>query len=57
MAIFPIPLILMLNFIITFILFPGPSLKKTFPEIPISWSVIFFLLSYNAGDTIGKYLG
>ena len=36
-------------------LFPGPSLKKNFSYIPISWSAVIFLLSYNIGDTLGKF--
>jgi hypothetical protein len=55
--IFPYPLILIANYIVTFMLFPGPTLSKTFPGMPVSWSVITFLLSYNIGDTVGKYLG
>lgn len=45
----------MLTFVITFILFPGPTLSKTFSDLDVSWSVVLFLISYNIGDTIGKY--
>lgn len=48
---------LIANYIITFMLFPGPSLSKTFPGMPKSWSVVTFLMAYNIGDTVGKYLG
>lgn len=53
-AIFPYPFIIMLTFVITFILFPGPTLSKTFDNFNVSWSVIIFLISYNIGDTLGK---
>lgn len=45
----------MFTFVITFILFPGPTFSKTFDGLDISWSVIIFLISYNIGDTTGKY--
>ena len=48
---------LIANYIITFMLFPGPSLSKTFPGMSVSWSVVTFLMAYNMGDTVGKYLG
>jgi hypothetical protein len=54
--IFPFPLILIGNYIITFTLFPGPTLSKTFQDMPIAWSVVTFLLAYNIGDTVGKYI-
>lgn len=55
--IFPFPLILILNYVITFTLFPGPTLSKTFPSISNAWSNVVFLLVYNIGDTVGKYSG
>jgi hypothetical protein len=55
MTIFPYPFIIMLTFVITFALFPGPTLSKTFEDVNVSWSVIIFLLVYNIGDTLGKY--
>lgn len=54
--VFPFPLILIANYIITFMLFPGPTLSKTFQSMPIAWSVVTFLLAYNIGDTVGKYI-
>lgn len=54
--VFPFPLILIANYIVTFTLFPGPTLKKTIPFMDTSWSVVIFLLSYNIGDTVGKYM-
>lgn len=55
--IFPFPLILIVNYIITFTLFPGPTLSKTFPSMSNAWSNVIFLLAYNIGDTVGKYCG
>lgn len=54
---FPYPYLILLNFVITFMLFPGPTLRKTFPSVANSWSVVIFLFSYNIGDAIGKYMG
>lgn len=55
MNILPYPLIIMGTFVVTFILFPGPSFTKTFDSINGTWSVIIFNLCYNIGDTTGKY--
>jgi hypothetical protein len=54
-AIMPYPFLIMFNFVITFILFPGPTFKKTFPQIDDVWKTIIFNLAYNIGDTAGKY--
>lgn len=45
----------MFTFVITFTLFPGPSLDKTFDDLEVSWSVLIMITSYNIGDTVGKY--
>lgn len=45
----------MFTFVITFTLFPGPSLDKKIDGLDTSWSVILILLMYNIGDTVGKY--
>ena len=45
----------MATFIITFTLFPGPSFDKKLDGFDPSWTVIVMLLSYNIGDTVGKY--
>jgi glycopeptide antibiotics resistance protein len=45
----------MLTFVLTFTLFPGPSLSKTFEGLEVSWSVLIMVISYNIGDTVGKY--
>lgn len=45
----------MFTFVITFTLFPGPSFDKTFDDLEVSWSVLILVVSYNIGDTVGKY--
>jgi uncharacterized membrane protein YbjE (DUF340 family) len=53
-SIFPYPLILAVTYIITYMLFPGPSFNKTFDNMEVSWSVMLMLLYFNVGDSIGK---
>lgn len=55
MAISPYPFIIFMDFVITFVLFPGPTFSKTFVRIDSTWAVIIFNLCYNVGDTIGKF--
>ena len=55
MTIFPYPFIIMLTFTITFTLYPGPTISKTFDDVNVSWSVIIFLLVYSIGDTLGRF--
>ncbi len=47
---------ILLNFVITFTLYPGPTFTRTFSDIGDSWKVIIFNLFYNIGDTVGKYV-
>lgn len=54
-SIYPYPYIIMATFIITFTLFPGPSFDKKLDGFDPSWTIIVLLLSYNIGDTVGKY--
>ena len=56
MKIAPYPFIIMFDFVVTFILYPGPTFVKTFDSIDIVWSIIIFNMFYNLGDTVGKYL-
>ena len=46
------------TFIITFTLFPGPAFSKKFPSDVINgtWAIILLNLSFNLGDTSGKFL-
>jgi len=55
-TILPYPLVIMLNYVITFILFPGPCFSKQVGALDITWCVIIYNLAYNLGDTCGKYL-
>ena len=43
------------TFVVTFILFPGPSFTRTFDNINPTWAVIIFNICYNVGDFVGKY--
>jgi hypothetical protein len=52
----PYPIIIMLNYVITFVLFPGPCFSKKVGTLDITWCVIIYNLAYNLGDTLGKYL-
>jgi hypothetical protein len=46
----------MLNYVITFVLFPGPSFSKSVGSLDTTWCVIIYNLAYNLGDTMGKYV-
>ena len=46
----------MLNYIITFILFPGPSFNKQVNNLDGTWCIIIYNTAYNLGDTLGRYL-
>ena len=52
----PYPIYIMLTFVITFTLYPGPTFIKNFPDLDDVWKVIIFNLMYNIGDTAGKYM-
>lgn len=56
MKIFPYPFIIMFTFVLTFTLFPGPSFSKKVKGMDTAWTVIIFLVAYNIGDTVGKYM-
>lgn len=55
-SIFPYPAIIFLNYIITFLVFPNLTSKKTFDDLDFTWSSLIFFMMYNIGDTVGKYL-
>ena len=38
----------------TFTIFPGVILKYKLEGISFSWTLVFYLLSFNVGDTLGK---
>ena len=52
----PYPMVIMFTFVVTFTLFPGPTLKRAVGSLPFAWSSVIMLMSYNIGDTLGKYL-
>ena len=56
MQIVPYPFIIMFTFVITFILFPGPTFSRSITGLNGTWSVIIFNIMYNIGDTTGKYI-
>ena len=45
-----------LQYVITFMMFPGVTFKRTISVLSISWSVTLLVLVYNVFDTIGKYV-
>lgn len=49
-------MVIMFNYIITFILFPGPTFSKKVGTLDVTWCVIIYNLAYNLGDTFGKYI-
>ena len=53
----PYPLLILGTFIVTFILFPGPTFSRKFDSDVINgtWAIILLNLSFNLGDTTGKY--
>jgi hypothetical protein len=55
-AIFPYPIIIFVNYIVTFLVFPNLSIKKKYDNLDFVWSSLLFLFTYNVGDTIGKFI-
>ena len=55
-AIFPYPILIFVNYIITFLVFPNLSIKKKYDDLDFVWSSLLFLFIYNIGDTIGKFV-
>ncbi|CAD8142943.1 unnamed protein product [Paramecium octaurelia] len=53
---FPIPLLLVILYIQTFMMFPGVAFQKSFDPDFINWGQCFISLGYNIGDTLGKFL-
>lgn len=48
--------LLLLNYIQTFMMFPGVTLMRTIPGMSFTWSSLLMVLTFNTFDTIGKYL-
>lgn len=54
----PFPLLVFLIYVQTFMLFPGVALKRQLSSLKNpAWSATIMILTFNIGDTIGKYLG
>ena len=52
-------LLILFNFIVTFIVFPGVTnyVELTFMELRAYWHEILFITTFNIVDTIGRYIG
>ena len=55
-SIFPYPLIIFFNYIITFLVFPNLTINKKYDDLDFVWSSLLFFCVYNIGDTIGKFI-
>ncbi len=55
-SIFPYPIIIFVNYIITFLVFPNLTINKTYDNIEFVWSSLIFFFMYNLGDTVGKFV-
>ncbi|CAD8054442.1 unnamed protein product [Paramecium sonneborni] len=53
---FPIPLLIVILYVQTFMMFPGVAFQKSFDSDFINWGQCFISLGYNMGDTLGKFL-
>ncbi|CAK72792.1 unnamed protein product (macronuclear) [Paramecium tetraurelia] len=53
---FPIPLLIVILYIQTFMMFPGVAFQKPFDANFIYWGQCFISLGYNFGDTLGKFI-
>jgi hypothetical protein len=54
-AIFPCSILLLSSLMMTFILFPSLSVKKTF-DFDFLWSSLLIIFTFNVGDTVGKII-
>jgi hypothetical protein len=44
------------NYVITFLVFPNLTINKKFEGGDFVWTSLGFLLAYNVGDTLGKFV-
>jgi hypothetical protein len=51
----PYSLLIFLNFLLFFVLFPGVVMSRKFPSLPSVWVTLGFAAASSLGDTIGKY--
>lgn len=54
--IYPLPLLMWLIYVQTFLMFPGLALKKNVSFLDKAWSTTLLVLTFNIFDTIGKCL-
>lgn len=54
---FPIPLLVLILYCQTYMMFPGIALKKHFDPNFRELGVAIILLSFNIGDTLGRTIG
>lgn len=54
-SVFPYPLIIFSNFVITMMMFPDLTVKIRFDFSKV-WSSLIFIFLFGLGDTIGKFL-
>jgi len=55
-SIFPYPIIIFANYIITFLVFPNLTINKKYDGLEFVWSSLIFFFMYNIGDTLGKFI-
>jgi len=55
-SIFPYPIIIFANYIITFLVFPNLTINKKYDGLEFVWSSLIFFFMYNVGDTLGKFI-
>lgn len=52
----PMPLLVWLIYVQTFMVFPGLALQKNIDGLNAAWGSTLLVLTYNIGDFLGKYL-
>ena len=52
----PLPLVVFLIYVQTFMMFPGVSLKKEMSGISKAWNSTLLIFVFNLFDTVGKYI-
>lgn len=55
-SIHPYPLFILLNYVVTFMLFPNLTFSKK-TDLKDPWGILLFLTMYNIGDFLGKIIG
>lgn len=52
----PMPILVWLIYVQTFMVFPGLALQKNIVGVNVAWGSTLLVLTYNVGDFMGKYL-